>query len=115
MNYPICSKCHKPLTDPVSIALGMGPECRGGSSGKSHKMTKRQTHRVHCIERAVSFSKSEPITVGNETYYRKEEGWTRNDKWYSSDEDFKKWLERYGMADFKSLAIIQANREEVPA
>ena len=26
-----CARCHRPLTDPVSIRLGMGPECRGRS------------------------------------------------------------------------------------
>lgn len=28
-----CRRCHRPLTDPVSISLGMGPECRGRSGG----------------------------------------------------------------------------------
>lgn len=28
-----CGRCHRPLTDPVSIRLGMGPECRGRSGG----------------------------------------------------------------------------------
>jgi hypothetical protein len=28
-----CSRCHRPLTDPVSISLGMGPECRGHAGG----------------------------------------------------------------------------------
>ena len=26
-----CQRCHRPLTDPLSIRLGMGPECRGRS------------------------------------------------------------------------------------
>lgn len=29
---PRCSRCHRVLTDPVSISLGIGPECRNGSS-----------------------------------------------------------------------------------
>jgi len=34
---PTCSKCGRRLTDPYSIAVGMGPECRGGAAraGKS--------------------------------------------------------------------------------
>ena len=28
-NSPRCGRCNRPLTDPVSISLGMGPECRG--------------------------------------------------------------------------------------
>ena len=31
---PRCSRCHRPLTDPFSVALGMGPECRGALSKK---------------------------------------------------------------------------------
>lgn len=26
-----CERCHRPLTDPESVRLGMGPECRGRS------------------------------------------------------------------------------------
>ncbi len=29
MSRPQCSRCHKPLSDPFSIAVEMGPECRG--------------------------------------------------------------------------------------
>ena len=29
MKKPQCSRCGRPLTDPFSIAIGMGPECRG--------------------------------------------------------------------------------------
>ena len=27
MTTPCCSRCHRPLTDPASIARGMGPTC----------------------------------------------------------------------------------------
>jgi hypothetical protein len=30
MKRTVCSKCGRPLKDPFSIAIGMGPECRGG-------------------------------------------------------------------------------------
>lgn len=31
MSRPVrCSKCGRALRDPYSIAVGMGPECRGG-------------------------------------------------------------------------------------
>ena len=26
-----CMRCHRPLKDPVSLAMGMGPDCRGRS------------------------------------------------------------------------------------
>jgi len=37
---PHCSKCHRALTDPFSIAVGMGPECRGGMATKGWKFPK---------------------------------------------------------------------------
>lgn len=30
-----CGRCGRVLRDPLSIAIGLGPVCRGGSSGKS--------------------------------------------------------------------------------
>lgn len=38
MNTPRCKKCGKRLTDPLSIAAGLGPECRGGV-GQTHAST----------------------------------------------------------------------------
>lgn len=29
-----CKRCKRPLTNPVSIAAGMGPKCRGGGGGR---------------------------------------------------------------------------------
>lgn len=46
MKKPQCSKCHRPLTDPFSIAVGMGPECRGGLSKKGWKFPKPR-YTVH--------------------------------------------------------------------
>lgn len=40
MKKPQCSKCHRPLTDPFSIAIGMGPECRGVLKKKGWKFPK---------------------------------------------------------------------------
>jgi hypothetical protein len=40
MKKPRCSKCHRALTDPFSIAVGMGPECRGGLQRKGWKFPK---------------------------------------------------------------------------
>ena len=33
-------KCHRALTDPFSMAVGMGPECRGGLAKKGWKFPK---------------------------------------------------------------------------
>jgi hypothetical protein len=40
MKMPICSRCHRPLKDPYSIAVGMGPECRGGARRQGVKFPK---------------------------------------------------------------------------
>lgn len=40
MKRPQCSKCGHALTDPFSIAIGMGPECRGKLSKKGWKFPK---------------------------------------------------------------------------
>ncbi len=40
MKKPHCSKCGRALSDPFSIAVGMGPECRGGLSKKGWKFPK---------------------------------------------------------------------------
>lgn len=37
---PHCSRCHRLLKDPYSIAVGMGPECRGGLKKKGWKFPK---------------------------------------------------------------------------
>lgn len=40
MKNPVCSRCKRPLSDPYSIAVGMGPECRGGARKKGVKFPK---------------------------------------------------------------------------
>lgn len=37
MKKPVCVKCGRPLTDPLSIAIGMGPDCRGSLSRRKWK------------------------------------------------------------------------------
>ncbi|GAP11772.1 hypothetical protein BECAL_02965 [Bellilinea caldifistulae] len=44
MSKPRCKRCGKPLTDPVSIAAGLGPQCRGAAQ-KSRSRRVRQTER----------------------------------------------------------------------
>jgi len=46
MNNAHCSKCHRRLTDPFSIAIGMGPECRGRLKKKGWKFPK-PSYRVN--------------------------------------------------------------------
>lgn len=47
MTQPCCSRCGKPLTDPYSIAVGMGPECRGGAKKKGWKFPKPKWRVSH--------------------------------------------------------------------
>lgn len=46
MRKPQCSRCGRALTDPFSIAVGMGPECRGKLSKKGWRFPKPRW-RVH--------------------------------------------------------------------
>ncbi len=46
MGKPHCTKCGRALTDPFSIAIGMGPECRGRLSKKGWRFPKPR-FRVH--------------------------------------------------------------------
>ena len=46
MSRAKCCKCGRPLTDPFSIALGMGPECRGSLSKRGWKFPKPK-YEVH--------------------------------------------------------------------
>ena len=47
MKRPQCSKCHRPLKDPFSIAIGMGPECRGKLGRKGWKFPKPKWRVSH--------------------------------------------------------------------
>ncbi len=40
MKKPQCTKCGRALSDPFSISLGMGPECRKGLQKKGWKFPK---------------------------------------------------------------------------
>lgn len=52
-----CSRCHRILTDPVSISLGMGPECRGRGGRTSSCLCKRD-------EFSDEFDNSTPFEEG---------------------------------------------------
>lgn len=40
MKKPQCSRCGRALSDPYSVAVGMGPECRGGAKKRGVKFPK---------------------------------------------------------------------------
>lgn len=71
---PRCSKCNRPLTDPFSIAVGMGPECRGGLSKKGWKFPKpRYQVRNGRVELVGMVGKVEPPAVNTEARRQKED------------------------------------------
>lgn len=47
MNPPKCSKCGRPLTNPESIARGMGPECAGVSGNGGRRSVHIRSTRSH--------------------------------------------------------------------
>lgn len=55
-----CLVCNRNLTDPVSIALGVGPECRGGqaNSRRAQALSARRS-------RGLAFRASRPFAVGS--------------------------------------------------
>lgn len=73
MQKPRCSKCHRVLTDPFSIAVGMGPECRGGLSKKGWKFPKpRYQVRNGHVELVGMVGKVEPPAVNVDAQREKE-------------------------------------------
>lgn len=74
MKKPHCSRCGRPLTDPFSIAVGMGPECRGGLSKKGWKFPKpRYRVRRGRVVLVGMIGKVEPPLVNAEGKAKKDE------------------------------------------
>ena len=87
MSAPTCSKCHRPLTDPVSIWMGIGPECRG----------KRLAKQARKIERTIAFQKGEPVILGEDSkFVRRGDHWVGLNGAHVSQETLQGWLEAYG-------------------
>lgn len=63
MKQPVCSKCKRPLSDPYSIAVGMGPECRGAAKKKGMKFPKARYRVSHGMVIFDGLEKAEPPTV----------------------------------------------------
>ena len=76
MKKPQCSRCGRPLTDPYSVAVGMGPECRGGLQKKGWKFPKPKfrVHQGRVVFDGVVGKVERPAVEGR---MRKEEGRTQ--------------------------------------
>ena len=60
-----CSRCGRPLTDPYSIAVGMGPECRGGAAKHGAKFPKAKWRVQHGQVIFVGLEGDEPLATGD--------------------------------------------------
>lgn len=47
----VCTRCHRPLSDPKSVVAGMGEVCRGHSSTKGNSMTDETTKTEFAADR----------------------------------------------------------------
>lgn len=63
MKKPQCSRCGRPLTDPYSIAIGMGPECRGAAAKKGVKFPKARYYVSHGRVIFEGLEKAEPVSA----------------------------------------------------
>ncbi len=73
MKKPRCKRCHRVLHDPVSIAIGMGPECRGdsGHSARSPKVSQKRSRGSAYASaaspadaRAAALASGKPVETG---------------------------------------------------
>ena len=56
-----CGKCGRTLTDPVSIARGIGPECYGQETGSSHELKNDPERRAEQLIFENEFSTKEEL------------------------------------------------------
>ena len=68
---PTCKKCGRPLRDPLSIAIGVGPECRGATSrsSRSPKISQKRSHgstygAAAVDARSAALANGQPIETG---------------------------------------------------
>ena len=102
-----CKRCGKPLTDPLSIAIGLGPECRGGAGRSRKAPTIRQRNASARVYRAQAFASGQPVVIGSNTYQRTERGWSDGKGSPIPDNQFLAWLDRYGLVDHESTVALK--------
>jgi len=115
-----CKKCGRPLTDPVSIAMGLGPECRGAGPvgrGKTMKAAGRKSSGKSYAqevgsERANAIATGEPVTVGKDSrtkqpiiYTPDEQGnWVNTTTGHKmTDAALQAYLKKYGLLHTNSV------------
>ncbi len=60
-----CSRCGRPLKDPYSVAVGMGPECRGGAAKRGAKFPKPKWRIEHGRVVFVGLEQNDGPLVGD--------------------------------------------------
>jgi len=92
-----CQKCGKKLTDPLSLAIGLGPECRGDSGA-------RKTYRAKVAKHAgrAYVAVGQSASVQGHVVAHTSDGWTWDGK--PLDEG---WLRRYfpGLVANESVSL----------
>lgn len=90
-----CSRCGRVLKDPVSQAMRMGPECRGGS----RPATRRQVRVTNRVLRGVAYAEKAPVKIGDSLVYMydpRDLSW-KSDRTTHTHEAFGKFLRYHGM------------------
>lgn len=98
-NSPRCNICGRPLTDPASIAAGVGPEC--GANGKAGKGARRVASKR---ARAEAYANGQRVTLGQTAagtpvaYERDGELWTDPATGHTMSADqLEAYLNRHGL------------------
>lgn len=67
---PTCKKCGRPLRDPISVAIGIGPECRGATRATrspkvSQKRSRGSTYSAAAVDaRAAALASGQTVDTG---------------------------------------------------
>jgi Family of unknown function (DUF6011) len=101
-----CEICHRILTDPVSIAIGIGPECR---SGKKHgRLSRVHAARLRSAEHAIEFHEHNLVKLSNgDIYAFTASGWSCDGQAFYTDEQFKDKLEKLRAINLTVLKNIE--------
>ena len=114
-----CKICRQPLTDPVSIALGVGPKCRGANGTISNR-AKAKWKRIRCGQ---AYSDHRPFTVGDQAVpvTPLEEPDEYGNEWKYGDDGFRltheelgRWLAKSGLAVIEKPPVMEGALETAP-
>lgn len=80
-----CRICHKELSDPISVKIGIGPECRNKP-------------KIYRAVRTVAFREHRPFVIGRDLFIYQNGYWTNPNYGLEMDEEkFKAYMLRYDL------------------